>query len=346
MSEKPTIIVDPHPRTMDEIFSPDDRQRLPGLGDIIWGKDDPMPRDEFLKHLPQADVVISFDWDDRYGDVLSQAEKLRAVITVSGVLPLEMNYDYCFKNNIRVLSAAPTFTRQVAEWCLGMAICSCRELALGDRAFRAGEEAWLHAGNIGNYLLYGKPVGFIGFGSVARELTKLLAPFGVPMSAYDPWLADGFIRTWGVQPVDLETVLKESRFIFVLAAPTAENRAFLGRDELELIDDDAVFILVSRAHVVDFDALTDLLLANRFRAAIDVFPAEPLDANHPIRGAENAILSAHRAGSVEEGLWEIGEMALDDLEAILKGFPPQRMHSAQPELVKRYAAITVPADED
>ena len=342
----PKIIVDPHPRTMAEVFSPDDRLRLPKLGEIIWGRDDPMPRDAFLQHLPEAEVVICFDWDARYGDSLPGAKNLRAVITVSGVLPLDMDYDYCFQNHIRVLSAAPTFARQVAEWSLGMAICACRELALGDRAFRAGEEEWLHAGNVGNYMLYGKKVGFIGFGSVARELTRLLAPFGVQMSAYDPWLADGFIRTWGVQPVDLQTVLSESCFIFVLAAPTAENRAFLGRDELNMIQHDAVFILVSRAHVVDFDALTELLLDGRFRAAIDVFPAEPLDSDHPIRGAENAILSAHRAGSIEEGLWEIGEMALDDLEVMLKGLPPQRMHSAQPELVRRYAAITVPADDE
>jgi hypothetical protein len=41
----------------------------------------------------------------------------------------------------------------------------------------------------------------------------------------------------------------------------------------------------------------------------------------------------------------MGEMVLDDLEAILRGLPPQRLQSAQPELIRRYAPITVPADE-
>jgi phosphoglycerate dehydrogenase-like enzyme len=49
--------------------------------------------------------------------------------------------------------------------------------------------------------------------------------------------------------------------IFVLAAPSVENRALLSRERLERIQPGAVPVLVSRAHVVDFDALTDQLIA-------------------------------------------------------------------------------------
>ncbi len=106
----------------------------------------------------------------------------------------------------------------------------------------------------------------------------------------------------------------------------------LSRGLLERVRPGAVLVLISRAHVVDFEALTELVLEGRFRAAIDVFPEEPLAADHPIRRAEGAVLSAHRAGSVREGLWEIGAMVVDDLEAITKGLPPQRLRAAQPEL--------------
>ena len=132
-----------------------------------------------------------------------------------------------------------------------------------------------------------------------------------------------------------------SQVIFVLAVPSDENRALLDRALLERIRPDAALILVSRAHLVDFDALTELLHADRFRAAIDVFPQEPLDPAHPIRSAPNVVLSAHRAGSVKEALWEIGEMVLDDLEAIGSGVPPQRMQRAEPELAPRYASTRV-----
>jgi phosphoglycerate dehydrogenase-like enzyme len=121
----------------------------------------------------------------------------------------------------------------------------------------------------------------------------------------------------------------------VLAAPSAANRALLSRELLERIQPGAVLVLISRAHVVDFDALTNLVLEGRFKAAIDVFPTEPLPVDHPIRKAPGAILSAHRAGSVKEGLWELGRMVIDDLEAIARGLPPQRLQAAQPELVRR-----------
>lgn len=340
MSTKPVVILDPHFRLMNEIFSDTDQARLRQLADIVWGKSQPMPHDEFLAALPDAEAIICGTW--RYGDVLPQAKKLRAIFSVEGAFPENLDTNYCFQHNIRVLSVAPSFARQVAEMCVGMAIDACREISLGDRAFRNGTEKYLHAGNVGNYMLYDKPVGFIGYGSIARELQKLLTPFGVTFSAYDPWLTDGLIRTLGVRPTTLEDLLDTSRFIFVLAAPSVENRALLSREMLERIQHDAVLILMSRAHLIDFDAVTELVLAGRFRFATDVFPTEPLPADHPLRSAENAILSAHRAGSVKEGLQEIGQMVVDDLEAVLRGLPPQRLPSLQPELSQRYATIVVP----
>ena len=56
---------------------------------------------------------------------------------------------------------------------------------------------------------------------------------------------------------------------------TEENRGLLSRARMETIRSDAVFLLLSRAALVDFDALLDLVEAGRFRAATDVFPQEP-----------------------------------------------------------------------
>jgi phosphoglycerate dehydrogenase-like enzyme len=343
MSNKPIVIVDPNFRRMDEIFSPTDQKRLRESVEVVWGKDDLMPQDAFMDALSLAEVVICSDW--RYGNVLPYAPKLRAVIDVTGAFPAALDYEYCHAHKIRVLCAIPSFVRQVAEFSLGLAIAACREIPLGDRLFREGSEEYLHAGNKTTYMLYGKRVGMIGFGGIGRALKPLLEPFGVTITAYDPWLSPGFLRSLGVTPVTLDVLLSESDFIFVTAVPTVENRALLGRAEFARIREDATFVLVSRAHVVDFDALTDFALRGRFRVATDVFPAEPLAKDHPIRKAEKAIFSAHRAGSTQEGLWEMGEMVLDDLEAILRGLPPQRLQSAQPELIRRYAPITVPADE-
>ena len=92
-------------------------------------------------------------------------------------------------------------------------------------------------------------------------------------------------------------------------------------------------LAVSREIVVDLDALTELVSQGRFKAVIDVFPAEPLPKDHPIRHAPGVVLSAHRAGSVERDLREIGRMVVDDLIAMRAGLPPTEMQAAQPELI-------------
>ena len=333
---KSQVIVNPSFRRMDEIFSPEDKERLYNLVDVVWGQDERMPPAEFMRALPAAEFVISSGW--HYGDVLDQAPALKAIIDVSGGMPRQLDYEECYRRRIRVLSAAPGFGRQVAEFSLGLAIDAARQISYGDRLMRRGEERYLWHGNTDTFLLYDQPVGIIGYGSLARALHPLLIPFGVSISAYDPWLGDGFLRRQGLRPVSLEELLATSKFIFVMALPSSENRAMISREMLELVQQDAVFILASRAHVVDFDALTDLVLAGRFKLATDVFPVEPLPADHPIRSAEGAILSAHRAGSVAQGMVDLGEMVVDDLEALVRGLPPRRLQMAEPELSMRYTS--------
>jgi phosphoglycerate dehydrogenase-like enzyme len=339
---RPRAIVDPSFRRMDEIFSAEDVRRLAGVVDVVWGKDEPMPLGAFRAALPDALAVVSAGW--RYGDVLDDAPNLRAILTVSGGWPSELDYGRCFERGIRVLSAAPAFARPVAEMALALALSCSREIPAGDRAMRTGREEWLHAGNAGTFLLDGKPVGFVGYGNIGRRLCELLAPFRCRLSAHDPWLTDAYLVGEGIEPVSLERLVATSRVIFVLAPASVENRALLSRELLELIRPDAVLVLVSRAHVVDFEALTELVLAGRFKAGIDVFPTEPPPDDDPIRSAEHAVLSAHRAGPVPEALWEIGRLVVDDLEAIVRGLPPRRLQAAEPELATRYVqADTRPA---
>lgn len=170
--------------------------------------------------------------------------------------------------------------------------------------------------------------------AVWRALRPLLRPFDCPIQVYDPWLTPAYLRSQGVVPVDLDTLLATSRFIFVLAVPAVSNKALLSREKLGLIRPDAVILLLSRSHVVDFDALTDLLAEGRFRAGIDVFPQEPLPQDHPIRHVKHAVLSSHRAGAMHESLQNVGRLVADDIEAICSGLVPQSMQVAQPEFIR------------
>jgi len=333
MTASPQAVIDLFGRRVDEIFSESDQRRLRDTVQVVWARDEPMPDDQAAEALETAEFVVCSGW--RYGELHGRFPRLRAIIDVAGGLPRGLDYEEAYARGIHVLTAAPGFGRQVAEMSLGLALASCREIAIGDRALREGRERYMHQGNETTFMLFDKPIGIIGYGAIAQALHPLLVPFGGTISAYDPWLGDGYLRSRGVRPVGLEELLRESRFVFVLAAPSSENKALLDRAHLELLRPDAVLLLISRAHVVDFDALTDLLAQGRFRAGIDVFPEEPVPADHPIRRLDSAVLSAHRAGSLRDGMWDLGALVVDDLEMLARGLPPRRLQGASRELVAR-----------
>ena len=110
-----------------------------------------MPLDEFVAALPEAFAVVSAGW--RYGDVLGRCTEPRAILTVSGGWPPELDYARCFARGIRVLSAAPAFAEAVAEMALALALASSRDVVAEDRAMRAGKERWLSsADTLGTFL--------------------------------------------------------------------------------------------------------------------------------------------------------------------------------------------------
>ena len=334
MSEKNKVLVDAFFRRIDEIFEPADLQRLHDLGDVVWARDEVMPAETFAEVKAELFAIAAPRW--RYGPV-SELPKLRAIMDVGGYpfSAQELDYRECFARGIRVLSCAPAFGPMVAEMALGMVLAASREIVDGHVAFVAGEEKYLWSGNVGTFTLYDQTVGFIGFGGLARALKPLLEPFGCKILAYDPWLPDHYLVRQGATPVGLGELLESSKVIFVLAIPSAENQGFLDRALLERIKPGSILALMSRAHVVDFDALTELVGAGRFKLVTDVFPQEPLPKEHPIRMAPGVVLSAHRAGSIARDLRNIGRMVVDDLETILAGLPPTEMQVVQPEIVFR-----------
>ncbi|MBV7331829.1 hypothetical protein KFU94_27090 [Chloroflexi bacterium TSY] len=95
MLTKPKVIVDPHYRGVDEIFSDADLIRLHDMADVIWAKNEPMPIEAVAEALSEAEAIICARW--RYGDLLYQALQLRAILTVSGSFPLNLTMTIAMK---------------------------------------------------------------------------------------------------------------------------------------------------------------------------------------------------------------------------------------------------------
>jgi phosphoglycerate dehydrogenase-like enzyme len=325
------ILVDPLPRTLDMICDPPTRARLEALGPLVVCEDGPMPDEIVERWLPETVAIVG--QTALPASRLDRAPRLRAVVNVEGNFLPNIDYAAALGRGVHVLNASPAFALPVAEMALGMALDLARGISAADRAMRAGAETYGLDGNADAFLLSGSAVGIIGFGDLGRALARLLAPFGCSVRVYDPWLPELVISRSGAVPGSLEDVLDRSRVIFVFASVTSENEGFLGRAELSRLAPGSVLLLMSRAGVVDFDALCDLVAAGRFRAATDVFPAEPLPPDHRARRLDGLLLSPHRAGGMREAFLEVGRLAVADLELILRGLPPVACKRAERETV-------------
>jgi phosphoglycerate dehydrogenase-like enzyme len=334
---QPVILFDPSPRTALLIFAGDMQQRFERLGRIVGLEESRTGKlAAALVEATLPDAIAIVGQTDLDAARLARAPKLKVIINVEGNFAQNVDYAECFRRGIQVLSIAPVFAQPVAEMALGMALDLARGITRGDRLMREGKEQYGLAGARDCFVLRGATMSFIGCGNLGRALIPLLAPFRPHLLIHDPWLPDSLVRELGGEPATLAAALCEPRVIFALAGVTEENRGVLTRARLETIRGDAIFLLLSRAGLVDFDALLDLVAAGRFRAATDVFPEEPAPADSRARQVAGLLLSSHRAGALPTTLAAIGEMVVDDLDLILQGLPPQRLQQARAETVSRW----------
>ena len=337
----PLVISAPEPRTLDLIFTPDKLADLRKRYRIV--ETDP----DGVAKLPAATLG-----EARYivgqppisPETLGQMKSLRCVFNVETNLINNMPYDTLFQRGIYVVTPGAVFAEPVAEMGLALALNLARNVVDADLAFRNGEELWGGDGNQTARLISGSDIGIIGFGDLGKALNRVLSGFRARIRVFDPWLPPSMLIEHGVEPASLDTVLSQSDFVFVVAAVTSENEGFLGAKAFAKMRQGAAFILLSRAGVVDFPDLMAAVKSGHILAASDVFPEEPLAADHPVRALPGFLRSAHRAGALNSAFKKMGDMVLEDMDLMDRGLPPMRCKRAERETVSRMRSK--PADRN
>ncbi|MEM6914326.1 MAG: hydroxyacid dehydrogenase [Pseudomonadota bacterium] len=329
---KPTVLCAPAPRSLDLIFSEEKLRVLHQTYQVVETTDDALAA---LPHetLKQARYIIGQPPISEA--TLAQMPQLRAVLNVESNLIDNMPYPQLFERGIHVLTTGAVFAMPVAELGLGLALDLARGITEADRDFSAGTEKWGGDGNTSARLLSGSDIGIIGYGDLGRALRRVLRGFDSVIKVHDPWLPPSILREDGVEPANLETVLSQSETIFVVAAVTAENQHFIDAPAFASMRAGCRFILLSRAEVVDFDAMMDAVRSGHIRAASDVFPQEPLPKTHPARSLAGLLRSAHRAGALDSAFKKMGDMVLEEMALMDQGLPPLRCKRAERETVAR-----------
>lgn len=158
-------------------------------------------------------------------------------------------------------------------------------------------------------------VGIVGYGSIGRQVARLLAPFGAfvvatKRDAMHPedhgYIPEGMGDTEGdfvhrlYPSAALGSMLKECDFVVVTVPKTPETENLISDNELEALKPTCYLIDVSRGGIVDHTALINALEQKKIAgAALDVFPEEPLAEDSPLWKLPNVIITPHISGATQ-----------------------------------------------
>ncbi|MDF2997684.1 MAG: D-isomer specific 2-hydroxyacid dehydrogenase NAD-binding [Xanthobacteraceae bacterium] len=175
--------------------------------------------------------------------------------------------------------------------------------------------------------LYRSTVGLIGFGRIARQLARRLKGFETEILAYSPRLDAATAAEYGVRPVDLPSLLRESDYVSVHAPLNASTRHLVDPQALSSMKKTAILVNTSRGGLVDETALLAALRAGAIAgAALDVFEGEIDPAMRAVAQEllklPNFIGQPHSGASTSEALGRSNVLAARSIAAVLTGTPP------------------------
>ncbi len=200
--------------------------------------------------------------------------------------------DECTRHGIAVTITPEGVRRPVASSVVALVMALSHRLREKDALIRAGD--WAAGRAMMGTGLEGRVLGSVGFGNIAQEAFRLLAPFGMRFIACDPKANAAMARDLGVEIVDFEQVLGEADLLTVNCPLSPATRHIIDAAALARMKPSAYLINTARGALVSQEALVAALANGALAGAgLDVFEIEPTGADNPLFAFPNVIAAPH-----------------------------------------------------
>jgi D-3-phosphoglycerate dehydrogenase / 2-oxoglutarate reductase len=269
-------------------------EALEGMGAEIV--ECPATEDGFIAAARDADAVYAKGM--RFTRRMIEALERCRLIALGTVGVDYVDVATATEQGIPVTNCPDTFIEEVADHAMMLLLAAHRRALEQDRMVREGRWAEGRPQLLKIPRLQGQTLGFIGFGRVARATARRIAPFGLRMIAFDPYLEELLMTPYGVHPASLSELLANSDFISMHLPDTPESQGFLQEKHFRQMKRNALFINTGRGPTVVESALIRALQEGWIAGAgLDVFETEPTKPDNPLHGMSNVILSPHNASA-------------------------------------------------
>jgi phosphoglycerate dehydrogenase-like enzyme len=323
-SSPPSVYVALVPDLFRRFFGSETDQQLRRCADLTFNTAQRNPTSsELAAIIGSYDAVISGWGTPAFTpEVLAKAGKLRLLAHAAGSVKHLVKEDF-FARGLSLTHAAAAMAPAVAESSLLMTMMLLRRLPRFMDAMRSGK-TWQEAGAVGyGTELAATRVGVVGAGYTGRHFIKMLRALDAEVWVYDPFLTDARAAELGARKVELGVLLKGCPVVSLQAPSTPQTHHMIGRNELAMLQDGAIFINTARSWLTDEAALLAELKTGRITAALDVFDQEPLPTDSPYRSLPNVYLTPHIAGASKQTDYRIGKVIADEIERFFASKPLQ-----------------------
>lgn len=292
--------------------------RLETLGGVAHFTERPANEEEMAGRIADADVILTvrYQTDFKKTSLLNEARNI-SFISIWGTRPRAVDMERARERGVSVAVTPGAGSPSVAEHTMMMVLGLAKRLPYQGPAMRAGE--WERVQGVE---LLGKTLSVIGFGHIGSKVVPMARGFGMEALAWSKNMTPERAAEAGARAASLESCMRAD-FVTIQLHVTPETRGIISRERIAGMKPTAFLINTSRAALVDMGALIEALREKRIAGAgLDVFePEEPLPADSPLRSLDNVILTPHVAAHTEGAVEREARIAVDNVEAFVRGSP-------------------------
>lgn len=269
--------------------------------------------EELKEKIKQVDAMVVRSATKIRKNIIDEAVKtgnLKLIIR-GGVGLDNIDVDYAEENGIVVRNTPGASTNAVAELALCEMLVLARKVKAANIKLREG--VWDKKNLKGNEI-YGKTLGLIGFGKIARSLAEKAHALGMKIIYTD--IIECLDNRKDFRFATFETIIKEADYITVHTPLTNNTRYMFNEDIFNQMKETAFFINCARGGIVNERDLLNAVEGGKIAgAAIDCFEDEPLPLKELLDNPKITV-TPHIGASTEEAQQRIG----DEIAGIIEDF--------------------------
>ena len=285
-------------------------EELQKLGTCIDVSQDKDKSKKIKENIIDAEIVLVRSDTQINKELLDVSKKLK-IIGRSGVGTDNIDIEEASIRNIYVTNTPEANVISAAELTIGLLISAARNIAVANNSVKNNE--WERSEFIG-LELYKKQLGLIGFGKVAKLVSKRMQSFDMKIVFYDPFIDSS---TENEEKVELEELLKTSDFISIHVPKNKETINLVSKEKLSMTKEGSIIIITSRGGLIDEQEVFNLVNENKlYSAGFDVYEKEPPEMSEE-KNRSKVITLPHLWASTKEAQARAGQQLVENIKNIL-----------------------------